>query len=671
MATGTRLEWENGAHAAAARTVAPATLVERLAHAIERGAQHLLSLQAKQGYWVGELEADTTLESDYIYYLNVLGKAEPGRISKLANYVRQRQLPDGGWSTYFGGPSELNATVKAYFGLKIAGDSPSAPHMLRAKQRVHELGGLEWTNSYVRFNMALVGALGWEMTPAIPPELLLFPNWFNFNIYEMSSWTRGFLVPMSILYAIKPRWTLPMDVSVEELFVKAGRRAVAFDWDKQLVSWRNFFLMADRAYKIYDRLPWKPLRKRALTQAKEWMLDHMEHSEGLAAIFPGFMNSTFVLMATGHSLDEPITAREIAEFGKLEIEEEDTIRIQPCVSPVWDTAIALTALAEAGLPPNHPAMVKAADWLLDKQITHHGDWQIKNRDAEPGGWAFEFRNDWYPDVDDTGFVLIALQRVDFPDRGRMNEAIRRGVNWLLSMQNKDGGWGAFDRDNNKHFLTRIPFADHNAMIDPSTADVTARVMEAMARLGIPSDHPAMKRGEEFLKHDQKVDGSWYGRWGVNYIYGTGGVLRALEAAGMTARDLARRATAWLQSVQNSDGGYGETCASYDDESQKGIGKSTPSQTAWALIGLMAAGEMKELSVTRAVEFLLTRQNLDGSWDEDEPTGTGFPRVFYLKYHLYRNSFPVYALGRYRNMLEGRNEYHSVELDAADFRSRSN
>ena len=670
MAAGARLDWESGAQAAA-RPVASATLAERLAQAIERGALHLLSLQSEQGYWVGELEADTTLESDYIYYLNVLGKADPERISKLANYVRQRQLADGGWNTYFGGPSQLNATVKAYFALKIAGDSIDAPHMLRAKERTHALGGLEATNSYVRFNLALVGALGWEMTPAIPPELMLFPNWFSFNIYEMSSWTRGFLVPMSILYAIKPRWTLPMDVSVDELFRTPGRKAVAFDWDKQLVSWRNFFLMADRAYKIYDRLPWKPLRKRALSQAKEWMLDHMEHSEGLAAIFPGFMNSTFVLMATGHTLDEPLTAREIEQFGKLEIEEEDTIRIQPCVSPVWDTAIALTALAEAGLPPNHQAMVRAASWLLDKQITNGGDWQIKNRDAEPGGWAFEFRNDWYPDVDDTGFVLIALQRVDFPDRARMDEAIRRGVDWLLSMQNRDGGWAAFDRDNDKHFLTRIPFADHNAMIDPATADVTARVIESLARLGIRNDHPAMKRAEEFLKRDQRPDGSWYGRWGVNYIYGTGGVLRALEAAGMTARDFARRAAAWLRSVQNSDGGYGETCASYDDESQKALGLSTPSQTAWALIGLMAAGDQKEPCVERAVDFLLNRQNADGSWDEDEPTGTGFPRVFYLKYHLYRNSFPVYALGRYRNMLEGRSEYHCVELDAAEFRNRSN
>jgi squalene-hopene/tetraprenyl-beta-curcumene cyclase len=670
MAAGTRIDWERGA-GPASPPVAAETLVQKLAQVIERGAQYLLSVQSAEGYWVGQLEADSTLESDYIYYLNVLGKAEPGRIAKLANHVRRTQLPDGGWNNYPDGPSVVNATVKAYFALKLAGDSIDAPHMQRAKTCIHNLGGLEASNSYVRFNLALVGALDWNMTPAVPPELILFPNWFSFNIYEMSSWTRGFLVPMSILYALKPRWTLPMDVCVDELFRTPGRGATAFDWDRQLVSWRNFFLVADRAYKLYDRLPWKPLRGRAMQQASAWMLDHMEHSEGLAAIFPGFMNSTFVLLAMGQSPDDPLPAREIAQFGRLELEEEDTIRIQPCVSPVWDTAIAMVALEEAGLEPNHPALVRAATWLLDKQIINHGDWQIKNRDAEPGGWAFEFRNDWYPDVDDTGFVLLALQRVDYPDRERMKIAIHRGIQWLLSMQNRDGGWGAFDRDNDKHFLTNIPFADHNAMIDPATADVTARVMECLARLGWPGDHPAMQRGEAFLKRDQSTEGAWYGRWGVNYIYGTGGVLRALDAAGLVARDYARRAAAWLRSVQNADGGYGETCASYTDESLKGKGPSTPSQTAWALIGLLAAGDQHEPCVGRALNFLLNRQNTDGSWDEDEFTGTGFPGVFYMNYHLYRNSFPVYALGRYKNLLEGRAEYHSMEFDPAEFRHRGN
>ncbi len=659
----------------AARTApAAATLEGRLSLAIERGAEHLLSLQKQEGYWLGELEADTTLESDYIFYLHILGKAEPQRIAKLANYVRARQLPDGGWNIYFGGPSELNATVKAYVALKLAGDSIEAPHMRQARERAKALGGLEASNSYVRFYLALVGALDWKMTTAVPPELMLLPNWFAFNVYEMSSWTRGIVIPLSILYAIKPRLRLGVELNVDELFQTPGRHATAFDWDREFFTWKNFFLLADRTYKVYDRVmpaKLKPLRGRALRQAQKWMLEHLQNSEGLGAIYPAMMNAIFALVAMGHGPEDPLTAREIAELGKFEIEERDAIRVQPCVSPVWDTAIVIVALAEAGLPPDHPAMVSAAEWLLDMQIFKGGDWQVKAGSAEPAGWAFEFSNDWNPDVDDTAFVLMALQRVDYPDRARMQTAVKKGIAWLLAMQNHDGGWGAFDRDNDKWYLTKIPFADHNAMIDPATADVTARVMECLAKYGWTSEHPVMRRAEGFLKRDQKTDGSWFGRWGVNYVYGTGGVLRALEAAGLAARDWAKRGVEWLQQVQNEDGGYGESIASYDDESQKAKGASTASQTAWGLIGLLAAGEQKSESTTRAVDYLLRHQNEDGSWDEPEFTGTGFPRVFYLKYHLYRNSFPVYALGRHRNLLEAKQEYQAVELNPAEFRHRGN
>jgi squalene-hopene/tetraprenyl-beta-curcumene cyclase len=670
MATGTSIGWEGGAKPAP-RPAPAETFERRLALAVERGAQHLLSLQAADGFWMGELEADTTLESDYIYYLHVLGKAEPARISKLSNYVRQRQLNDGGWAIYVDGPSELNATVKAYFALKLAGDSLEAPHMLRAKERAHALGGLEATNSYTRFYLALVGAVGWELVPAVPPELMLFPNWFTINIYEMSSWTRGIVIPLAILYSLKPRWTLAVDVNVDELFLTSSHHAKAFEWDQQFFTWRNVFLAVDRVYKVYDRLPWKPLRGRAVKHARTWLLEHLENSEGLAAIYPAMMNAILALVAMGHSPEDPITAREIAELGRFEIEEKDAIRLQPCMSPVWDTAIAIVSLAEAGVSPDDPAMVRAAGWLLDRQIFSKGDWQVKNRDTEPGGWAFEFRNDWYPDVDDTAFVLMALQRVNYPDRERMRTAMRKGMAWLLSMQNHDGGWGAFDRDNDKWFLTKIPFADHNAMIDPATADVTARVMECLGRNGWTGDNPVLQRAEKFLKRDQAADGSWYGRWGVNFVYGTGGVLRALEAAGLVARDYVSRAADWLRSVQNPDGGYGESIASYDDESQKAKGVSTPSQTAWGLIGLLAAGEQGSPSSTRAVEYLLTHQNADGSWDEAQFTGTGFPRVFYLKYHLYRNSFPLYALGRQKNLQEGRGEHHAMDLGPAEFQRRSN
>jgi squalene-hopene/tetraprenyl-beta-curcumene cyclase len=643
---------------------------EGLEKSIERGANHLLSLQAEQGYWQGELEADSTLESDYIYYLHVLGKADPERIAKLANYVRQRQLPDGGWSIYPGGPSELNATCKAYFALKLAGDSPYAPNLVRAREMTHRLGGLEQSNSYVRFYLALVGAVSWDLVPSIPVELMLIPNWFLLNIYEMSSWTRGIVIPMAILSVLRPNWRLPEHAHVDELFKDPERKTAALDWSKQLLSWKNFFLAVDRGLKLYEKSPWKPFRQRALREAKSWMLNHLERTEGLAAIYPAMMNSIFALMALGHGPDDPLTWREIKEFSRFEIEERDTIRMQPCVSPVWDTCIAMVALEEAGLPADHPALVKAADWILSKQVLGPGDWQVKNKDAEPGGWAFEFRNDFYPDVDDTAFVLMALQRVKYPDPQRMEAAMRRGIQWLLSMQNRDGGWGAFDRDNDRNFLCNIPFADHNAMIDPSTADVTARVVECLGRFGWSAAHPVIRRAMNFLLKDQCSDGSWFGRWGVNYIYGTSGVLRALETVSLATREYCQGAISWLRAVQKADGSFGESLHSYDEPSTKGQGPSTASQTAWGLIGLLAGAGTEDSAVTRAVAYLVHRQQADGSWSEPEFTGTGFPGVFYLKYHLYRNSFPVYALARYSNQSRKAAEYVALKLQPSEFRQRS-
>jgi squalene-hopene/tetraprenyl-beta-curcumene cyclase len=645
-------------------------LSSSLEQAIENGANHLLSLQAEEGYWLGELEADTTLESDYIYYLYVLGKADPGRIAKLATYVRRHQLPDGGWNIFPGGPSDLNATCKAYFALKLVGDHIDAPHMKLARETVHRLGGLEYTNSYVRFYLALIGAVGWELVPSIPPELLLLPTWFYLNIYEMSSWTRGIVIPMAILSALRPDWRLPERARVDELFKDISHKAAAFDWSKQLISWRNVFLAIDRALKLYEKLPWKPLRSRALREAKAWMLAHMERSEGLAAIYPAMMNSIFALMALGHGPDDPITSREIREFSRFEIEDAETIRMQPCVSPVWDTCIAMVSLEEAGLPADHPALVKAADWMLSKQVLGPGDWQFKNKDAEPGGWAFEFRNDFFPDVDDTAFVLMALQRVKHPDHQRMETAIRLGLQWLLSMQNKDGGWGAFDRDNDRNLLCNIPFADHNAMIDPSTADVTARVIECLGRFGWPAEHPAIQRGVKFLLKDQCEDGSWFGRWGVNYVYGTSGALRALETVSLTAKEFCQRAVDWLRAVQKADGSFGESLWSYTDPTTKGQGNSTASQTAWGLIGLLAGAAPNDPSIQSAVAYLVHQQNSDGSWSEAEFTGTGFPGVFYLKYHLYRNSFPLYALARFRTQVQGPHEYCAMKFQPAEFRLRS-
>jgi len=643
---------------------------QKLSETIERGVEHLLSLQAGDGYWQGELEADSTLESDYIYYLFVLGKADTVRVAKLANYVRGKQLADGGWNIYPGGPSELNATCKAYFALKLAGDDPNSPQLTAARETIHRLGGLENSNSYVRFYLALVGAVGWELVPAIPPELMLLPNWFFINIYEMSSWTRGIVIPMAILSAIRPDWRLPGHARVDELFKDPSHKAAAFDWSDKLVSWKNFFLALDRGFKIYEKFPWKPFRERALREAKYWVLEHIERSEGLAAIYPAMMNSIFALMAMGLGPDDPLTRREIQEFSRFEIEEPDTIRLQPCVSPVWDSCIAMVSLQEAGVAPDHPALVKAAEWILSKQILGPGDWQVKNKDAQPGGWAFEFRNDHYPDVDDTAFVLMALQRVKIPDAKRMEAAIRRGIQWLLSMQNRDGGWGAFDRDNSRRYICNIPFADHNAMIDPSTADVTARVLECLGRFGWPAEHPAVQRAVKFLLKDQCEDGSWFGRWGVNYVYGTSGVLRSLETVSLTAQDYCQRAVEWLKSVQKPDGSFGESLRSYDVESSKGQGNSTASQTAWGLIGLLAAAGPGDPSSSKAAEYLVTQQNGDGSWDEDDFTGTGFPCVFYLKYHLYRNSFPVYALARFHNQSRQAEEFCVFKFRPEEFRLRS-
>src|SRR5580700_4589564 len=643
---------------------------EQVETAVKNGADYLLSIQAEEGYWHGELEADSTLESDYIYYLHVLGKAEPERIAKLANYVRRKQLSDGGWPIYPGGPSELNATSKAYFALKLAGDSPGSAHLAKAREAVHRLGGLEHTNSYVRFYLALVGAVGWELVPAIPPELMLLPNWFYLNIYEMSSWTRGIVIPMAILSALRPDFRLPEHARVDELFRDPSQKTAAFSWSKQLVSWKNLFLAVDRGLKLYEKLPWKPLRNKALKEAKQWMLEHMERTDGLAAIYPSMMNSIFALMALGHGPDDPLTFREIKEFSRFEIEEGDTIRLQPCVSPVWDTCIAMVALEEAGLPADHPALVKAADWMLSKQVLGPGDWQCKNKDAEPGGWAFEFRNDFFPDVDDTAFVLMALQRVKHPDPDRMETAVRLGIQWLLSMQNKDGGWGAFDRDNDRQLFCNIPFADHNAMIDPSTADVTARVIECLGRFGWPAEHPVIQRAVKFLLKDQCEDGSWFGRWGVNYVYGTSGALRALETVSLTAKEFCQRAVRWLRAVQKADGSFGESLWSYTDPTTKGRGNSTASQTAWGLIGLLAGAQADDPAIQKAVAYLVHQQNKDGSWSEADFTGTGFPGVFYLKYHLYRNSFPLYALARFRNQVQGPHEYCAMKFQPVEFRLRS-
>lgn len=642
-------------------------LDSRVADAVERSVQHLLSLQAADGYWWGELEADTTLESDHILLHFLRGDIKNDKVRMLANYLRKKQLPNGGWNIYPDGPAELNTSVKAYFALRLAGDSASSHHLERARNVIHELGGLESTNSYVRFYLAMTGAIGWDMVPAIPPELLLLPNWFFVNLYDMSSWTRAIVVPLTIIYALKPDWKAGHMPNIDELFADPNNKRKALAWSRKVISWRNLFLAIDRVLKIHEALPWKPFRRRAVEEAKRWLFEHIERTEGLATIFPAMAHSVYAMLTLGYPPEDPLIMREMGWISTFEIEENDTLRMQPCISPVWDTAIAMVSLEEAGLDPAHPSLQTASQWLIDHQILGPGDWQVKNKDAPPGGWAFEFRNDFYPDVDDTAFVLMALQPVEHPEPVRFEQAARRGMTWLLSMQNRDGGWGAFDRDNDHVLLTQIPFADHNAMIDPSSADVAARSIECLARFGWSASHPAMRRAFAYLQREQTPDGAWYGRWGSNYVYGTSGVLRALEVAGLGESMESHRGIAWLKKVQNPDGGFGETPRSYADPSLKGQGPSTASQTAWGLIGLLAVVPPDDPAVLKAMAWLIEHQNADGSWDEDAFTGTGFPCVFYLKYHLYRNSFPLYALARYRNMRRGaQNSLKQFQFDANEF-----
>src|ERR1700728_1728189 len=598
-----RVELPNGGATHGAAIATRRTAESPVEQAVSRTVKWMLSAQSQEGYWWGELEADTTLESDYILYLHILGDLESAKTRKLAKYIRDRQLPDGGWNIFYGGPAELNATVKAWVGLRLAGDAANSPHLERARARIHELGGLEATNSYTRFYLAMVGAIDWDFVPAIPPELMLLPDWFPINLYEMSSWTRGIVIPLAIVYAYKPAWRLPAGLTVEELFRHPGARPPSLDWDRRVVSWKNVFLALGRAVKVYEKLSWLPFRKLSLSLARNWMLERLERSEGLGTIYPAMMNSIFALAASR--------------------------------------------------------------WLVDNQILGPGDWQVTNRDAEPGGWAFEFRNDYYPDVDDTAFVLMALGRVEDPEPVRLRASIRRGMAWLVSMQNEDGGWGAFDHENNLEFLNNVPFADHNAMLDPSTADVTARALECLGQMGWPATHPAVARGRAFVRHEQESDGSWFGRWGVNYVYGTSGVLRALETLGLGSTEECKRAAEWLKSVQNTDGGFGESILSYYDKTLKAKGKSTASQTAWGVIGLMAVVGADDPAVERAVDWIVSHQNDDGSWEEPEFTGTGFPQRFFLKYHLYRNSFPLYALGRYENLRNGRERYIGVQVAAED------
>ena len=701
-----------------ARTVMPAGVVRPdgprpvpVRRALERARRHLLSLQWPDGHWCGELQGDTILESEWVLLMAFMGREDSDHCRKAANYILAQQRPDGTWSNYPDGPLELSVSVKAYFALKLTGHDPDAPYMARARAAIRAAGGAAAANSFTRCYLALLGQFPYKNCPSVPVELALLPRWFYVNLYAMSSWTRTIVVPLSIFSAHRPTRRLPPEKGIAELFLLPPETPL---WPappgRRLLSWSNFFLGVDVLYKAAER--WgllRPLRGAAVRRAAAWMRERFADSDGLGAIFPPMIYTVVALRCLGVVDDDPEMRWALKQLDDLMIEEGDTLRLQPCFSPVWDTALSLNALAEAaavpplsprgrgvggegeaptsdGVRPSPPAplsrgekgeevaMARAADWLLEREVRRKGDWSESNPHLEPGGWFFEYRNGFYPDVDDTAMVLMALARTAAPSSATnghhgthppgggpepvppvlpphsplpTGRAMQRGIRWLLAMQNKDGGWAAFDRGINRDVLTKVPFADHNAMLDPSCPDITARVLEALGHYGYTVAHPRVQKALKFLEKTQDRRGCWIGRWGVNYLYGTWQVLTGLRRVGFDMQQpMVRRAVAWLKGVQQMNGGWGESCRSYDDPKLAGQGPPTASQTAWALLGLLAAGEADSDTVQLGIEYLVATQGPDGNWQEEWFTGTGFPKVFYLKYHMYRLYFPLMALTRY-------------------------
>lgn len=630
--------------------------INQVAAAIAASQEYLLSIQKPSGYWWAELESNVTITAEAVLLHKIWGTDSTRPLHKVETYLRNQQRQHGGWELFYGDGGELSTTVEAYMALKLLGVPATDPAMLKAKAFILQRGGISKTRIFTKLHLALIGCYDWRGIPSLPPWIMLLPNAFPINIYEMSSWARSSTVPLLIVCDSKPVFQIDPAITVDELYAE-GRDRVQWELPRS-GNWTDLFITLDQGFKLAESLNLVPFRDESIKAAEKWILERQEATGDWGGIIPAMLNSLLALRCLGYDPADPIVERGLKAVDNFAIETEDTYCVQPCVSPVWDTAWAIRALIDSGFAPDHPAIVQAGEWLIDKQILDYGDWNVKNRQGKPGAWAFEFDNRFYPDVDDSAVVVMALHQAKLPNVKLKQAAIARALNWIATMQCKPGGWAAFDLDNDQDWLNSVPYGDLKAMIDPNTADVTARVLEMLGACNLSIDNQNFERAIAYILREQEPEGCWFGRWGVNYIYGTSGVLSALAlVAPQTQQNSIERGAAWLVSCQNPDGGWGETCRSYDDPSLKGQGDSTASQTAWALIGLIAAGEatgkFAHDTIEKGISYLLATQKPDGTWFEAYFTGTGFPSHFYLKYHLYQQYFPLIALGRYRSVLGDR------------------
>lgn len=627
-------------------TPPPSRLIDSVSAAIKRTQAYYKDEQHRDGYWWYELESNVTITSEYLMLLRFLGLRDESRDRKMALHILGKQRPDGTWSLFWGGKGDLSTTVEAYFALKLAGFSADDPPLQKARAFILENGGVESARVFTKIFLALFGEYEWKAIPSIPVEINLLPSWFPMNIYRFSSWARSTIVPLSIILGLKPVRPVSGSEGIRELYRQPDKVPPLTTVKLSPLSWKRVFIALDRLIKAMETFPVRPLKERALKSTEEWIVAHQDSCGSWGGIQPAMVNSVVALVTLGHDLSSEPVGKGLEALESFTVENEGQLTLQSCISPVWDTALSALALLSSGMKKDHDCLVNAAQWLASKQIFEKGDWSIKRPRLEPGGWAFEFENNWYPDVDDTAVVLMLLYR--YAGEGVIEpKNLKRGLDWILGMQGKDGGWGAFDVDNTMNILNQLPFGDLEAMIDPSTADLTGRVLELLGLVGYGISDETVRRAVRFLKEDQEDDGSWWGRWGVNYIYGTSIVLTGLSSIGedMSA-PYVRKAVGWLKGIQKSDGGWGECCESYDDPNLKCTGKSTPSQTAWALLALIAAGEESGDEMMRGIAYLIEKQQQNGTWDEPEFTGTGFPRHFVINYHNYRNCFPLMALGRF-------------------------